>query len=148
VQEESERRTTTLEKLIKGTITKEISAIIGQPVKIELTTLPNGVSTGVRRARDPNYVPQVELPHLVVTKLKNTLIKWLQTRDDLDKPVLACGSELYSPNQMIKEVERESKVGLEHVRIMLDEFEYSLELDTDASPNNHETSDADAERGP
>jgi len=65
--------------------------------------------------------------------LKYTLIKWLQTRKNPDKPVLAYGGHIYSANEMAKEVERETEVGVKHVLMMLREYEHSLNLDANDS---------------
>lgn len=119
-QEENEKLAINLERVVKKEVAPRIEKITGRAVDIKVVT------TSPSHIKHPVY-------DLAVDSLKQTLIKWLKTRGELDEPVLAYGKNIYSANDMIKQVEAETEVGLEHVRMMLDEFEYSLEIDEDAS---------------
>lgn len=70
---------------------------------------------------------------LLMSELKQMLIEWLGTRDEPDEQLLAFGQHVYSANEMIDHIENETDIGLEHVRMLVGEIKYSLELDKDES---------------
>jgi CheY-like chemotaxis protein len=119
-EEETEKRASDIEKVVKAEVAPHIEKLTGRPVDVKVMTGP------------PRYVKHA-LTDLAVESMKQTLIKWLKSRGELDEPVLVYGKHVYSANDMIKQVEDETEVGLEHVRMLLGEFESTLEIDEDAS---------------
>lgn len=120
VQEESKKRADEIEKVLVDEAAPRIKELTGMDVK-------------------PRVNP---LDKMVFNSLKHTLVKWLQSRGEPDKPVLAYGRRLYSANDMAREVENETDVGVKHVMMMLREYEYSLRIGEDDS---QQFDDADEE---
>lgn len=129
-QRENQKRTQDIEKIVKKETAPRIKEITGRPVDIRIVSGAAATAT----AAAPAPAPQPErLPDVLVQRLKRTLIKWLSTRSERDRPMLACGNEVYSANQMIEQVKNETEVGLEHIQMLLVEFEHSLKIDEEAS---------------
>jgi hypothetical protein len=72
------------------------------------------------------------------------VVNWLQSRGELDKPVFSYGDDVYSANDLITEVKKESNVGLAHIEMMVKEFESSLEVNEDDSQQYDDLDDATA----
>lgn len=121
-QQENQRRTNEIEQVVKKETARRIEELTGRPVAIQILAI------GAAAAAAPAPQPKLEV---ALESLKQTLIKWLQLRGELDEPVFAYGKRIYSANEMIREVETETDVGIEHVQMLLDEFEESLEIDVD-----------------
>jgi CheY-like chemotaxis protein len=106
IQEESRKRTGDIEKVIMDVAAPRIKELTGIELKPQLNSINK----------------------IAFNSLKHTLIKWLQSRKNPDKPVLAYGRHIYSANEMVREVERETDVGVRHVQMMLREYEHSLKI--------------------
>lgn len=105
-------------------------------VKDKLVDLPSAAG-GPAEVKIVSSVPQHSARPFsdeTLNRLKRTIIKWLRSRGELDKPVLAYGKHVYSANEMIKHIEDETEVGREHVMMLLAEFEYSQEINEDDPP--------------
>lgn len=66
--------------------------------------------------------------------LKRMIVNWLQSRGSLNEPVFYYGDNVYSANEMIRQVEDETEIGREHIMMLLAEFEYSQENKEDVPP--------------
>lgn len=111
VQEESRKRADEVEKVLKDVAAPRIKELTGMEVKPRLNPLDK----------------------MAFNSLKHTLVRWLRSRNEPDKPVLAYGRRIYSANQMAKEVENETDVGVKHVMMMMREYEHSLRIGGDDS---------------
>jgi hypothetical protein len=120
VKEESRKRAGDIEKVLVDEAAPRIKELTG----VKVTTQLNPLSK------------------LAFNSLKQTLIKWLQSRKEPDKPVLAYGRRVYSANEMAAEVENETEAGVKHVLMMLREYEHSLRIGGDDSQRHD---DADEE---
>jgi CheY-like chemotaxis protein len=124
-KKERDRWTKGIEKVVQSETVPSIQKITGG--KVHMKIQPAGAATAGAGAKpSPSF-------DRTFTKMKQTLIKWLQTRGDLDMPVFAYGDRVYSANEMIAEVENGTKVGFDHVELMIGEWEHSLEIDSNAS---------------
>lgn len=109
VHEESRKRADEIERLIMDEVAPRIKERTGMEVRPKLNPLNKPVFNSFKR----------------------TLIRWLRSRDEPDRPVLAYGKHVYSANEMAVEVERETEVGVKHVLMLLREYEHSLRIDKD-----------------
>jgi hypothetical protein len=121
-QQENERWTKDIKKVIELETIPRIEKITGRRVTIAV----GGATAAAAMALEPVRKPEVPKP--LMARLKRTLINWLQTRGDLDRPVFAYGDNVYSANSLITEVESESDVGFEHIMMLYSQFEHSLEI--------------------
>jgi CheY-like chemotaxis protein len=119
INEESRKRTDDVEKVIMDVAAPRIKELTGIELKPQLNPINK----------------------VAFNSLKHTLIKWLQSRNNPDKPVLAYGRQIYSANEMVSEVERETEVGVKHVLMMLREYEHSLKIGEDDSQPNDDAND-------
>lgn len=130
---ESQRREHDLHRIIQ----KAAERITGVSAHIKVAA-QGSVGTAAATALAPapktaEKKTQQPLNEFVLGRLKRTMIKWLKTRREPDKPVLAYGRQVYSANDLVVEVDEETNVGLAHVKMLLEEFEHSLGLDKHAS---------------
>jgi CheY-like chemotaxis protein len=127
IQEKNKERTGKIEEVLENEATPRIKELTGVKIKFELgkrTSLP--------------------ISQPVFDRLKETLIKWLKSRSEPDEPVFAYDKYVYSPSEMVREVENETEVGIEHVLMLLGVFEYSLKLEDGSSqPDEDDTDDED-----
>ena len=109
------------------TKTEELKAEMGGHIDLKIT-LPVGTAhppTGMPsfHAAAPTGPPVLsQVSEVGGSELKGALIAWLRSRTDRDKKVFKCGSAVYSTNEMIEHVEKETEVGLDHIRMMIGEF--------------------------
>lgn len=73
----------------------------------------------------------LSMSDIVGGELKRTLVGWLRSRDEPDRPILAYGKRTYSANEMAEEVPNETQAGLAHVQMLVREFNQSLASDMD-----------------
>ena len=128
VSREENDKWTKVQKIVTTETVPSIERAIGAKVKL---TFGRATPTAATTATAPALRPERQLSELATRKMKRTIINWLKSRGSLDEPVFAYGRRVYSANQMIDEVESESEVGFDHVEMLLDEFDYSLETDVD-----------------
>lgn len=127
---ENAKRAKDIEDIVRKQTVHEIGQIMGTQVSLVMSS---HAATGVAVALAPERAPQRDLRQLAVERMKRSLIKWLQTRGNLDEQVFAYGDRMYSANEMIDQIERETPVGISHIGMMLQEFEDSLEGEIDAA---------------
>jgi len=129
-ERESQKRTAVIESIVVNETARRIAEITGRPVGVTIR--------GAGAAAAPALAPESKrsLSESVGNRLKGTLIKWLRTRSEPDRPVLAFGKRTYSANDLIAEVSNETDVGLAHVQMLLGEFEHSLRIEEDDSQND------------
>jgi CheY-like chemotaxis protein len=123
----SQEETKDIKQVIQLETVPRIQKITGRKVTVAIAgatgtaaTLPPAVAT---TSRAWSLVPEP-----LMVRLKRTLIHWLSTRGELDKPVFFYGDKVYSANDLIKEVEQETQVGLDHIMMLYTQFEHSLEI--------------------
>ena len=119
-QEENERVRQVIELQLPA-----IEKITGR--KMTAVSIGGTTATGVAATRAPQ--PRREVPARLMDGLKHTVIQWLKTRGDLDRPVFSYGDKVYSANSLITEVETESEVGFDHIMMLYKQFEHSVETD-------------------
>lgn len=129
VQEENNRKRNEIEEVLKNETAPRIKELTGREIIVELLSDPPS--------------PPFERP--VFDHLKRTLIKWLRSRSEPDEPILAYGKHVYSPNDMILEVERETEVGIEHVQMLIKVFENSLRLESNDDEADEDDEDDDSQ---
>ena len=120
--EENAKRKKHIEDIVRHHAS-EITQITGTAVKIVMSS---HAATATSLAPQP-----ARLRDVAVQRMKRSLIKWLQTRGNIDEQVFAYGDRVYSANEMIDQIERETPVGVSHIEMMLQEFEDSLEDEID-----------------
>lgn len=117
-----------MEKKVK-TKTEELRAETGSHIDYKIS-LPS--SAAQPSAAGPLHAAAPLSPKFhsqlseAIVDLKGVLIEWLSTRREPDKKVFKCGATVYSANEMIEQVEKETEVGLEHIRMMIGEFKGSI----------------------
>ena len=104
--------------------------LVQQTVSTSLGT-STGAAVAVKLAPAPRVKPSPTA--YLMDELKQMLVEWLGTRAEGDEIVLAYGTEVYSANDMIQHIENETDVGLDHVRLLVNEIKYSMGLDEDES---------------
>ncbi len=110
IQEKNKEWTDKIEEILGSEAAPRIKELTGLNIKFEFGKIPISKS--------------------VFEHLKETLVNWLKSRSEPDEPVLAYGKDVYSPNDMVKEVEDETEVGVEHVQMLLKVFENSLRTES------------------
>jgi hypothetical protein len=117
-----------MEQRVK-TKAEELTAETGSHINFKIT-LPTGA--GQAEGVVPIHAAAPASPRLqspfseVILDLKGALIEWLRTRREPDKKVFKCGAAIFSANEMIEQVEKETEVGLDHIRMMIGEFKCSI----------------------
>lgn len=121
---EKVKRAKEIEDVVRKQTVEEIEEITGTQVNVVMSS---HAVTGVVAAMVPARGTIRDLREVTIQRMKRSLVRWLQTRGNLDEQVFAYGANMYTANQMIDEVQKESPVGIEHIEMMLQEFEDSLE---------------------
>lgn len=128
-QEKAEERTKAIVRIVEREVAPSIQRFTGAAVAVKLAPV----------------APARPLPADVLKEeLKQMFIEWLAAREDPDEPALAYGDGLYSAREMITQIEDETGVGLEHLRLLVGEIKYSLGLIEDDS--QYEEADGDSEQ--
>lgn len=115
-----------IEKILSP-VRSDIERKVGRPVHLKVV---------------PSQQVAPDMLLVVKESLKRTLIKWLKTRSEPHMPVFAYGNRVYSPNDMVVEIDRETEVGLEHIRMLFKVFEHSLGIE-EAEPQFDEDDEYD-----
>ncbi|MCA1619214.1 MAG: response regulator [Acidobacteria bacterium] len=118
-EEAKQRRATDIAAILAEVVTPRVEERIGGLLSIEIM---------------PLAAPSVASRYADV--LKGVVIDWLKAREDLDAPIFMYGTQVYSANELAEEVRRETKVGLAHVALLLDEFQSFLGKGQDGKAGN------------
>ncbi len=110
-QEKFVEREATLVHCVRETISSSLGAVAGAAVSV--TVAP---------------VQDFDAGLGLLSELKEMLIQWLESRSRRDERVLAFGSTVFTPNEMIREIETDTDVGLAHIRMLVAEIKASLGL--------------------
>jgi DNA-binding NtrC family response regulator len=75
-----------------------------------------------------DWMGQTEAGRALVRKAQDILIKWLKSTKELDATGIFYAGKAYSANTLIEAIQKGTKVGRDHIDMVLDLFEHDLEV--------------------
>ena len=127
-----------IQRMIETETIPRIEGLTGGKVTIEVTGGAAVATAPVAEVPVTRPGPR-ELVESLMPRLKQSLIRWLETRKDRDLRVYAYGDKVYSANNLIEEIETDSPVGFEHLMMLYTQFEYYIHTPDRGTTHDDET---------
>lgn len=114
--------------LQKGNAVERLREITSQKIAQQQSLVNNYLRQSVDQliGGDVEHESMPNVYDEMANDLKQMLVDWLESRKDRDQKEICYGGKEYSINELIEEIEQGTEVGKDHIRMMMDLFQYLI----------------------